>query len=102
MGGKPDWMYNEERRHIENTLKERWKDGKWTDFVRDIAKATWVGIKKDDVFPEVPADVEEALCFDDDLFDKDCTVWVRIYQDGQWSKAYRFVGEPVPFIPKGD
>ena len=100
MGGKPDWMYIEERQHIENMLKERWKDECWAKQVRNIKTAVWIGIKKDDIFPEVPGGVDEALCFDDDLLDESFTLWVRIYQDGIWGNPMKFTGNDIPFIRK--
>lgn len=91
-------MYDNERQHIHNTLKERWKDGCWATVVQNIPTAVWVGIKKDNVFPEVPENVKEALCFDDDMLDDSLTLWVRIFQDNAWGDPMRLTGNNIPFI----
>jgi len=97
MGGKPDWMYDAERKHIFDTAHIRWKDGCWAKLVKDLTTMKWLKAKIDGIFPEVPEDCAEAICFDDDEMTIDFELSVRLYQNGEWSKPMKFTGTPVPF-----
>jgi hypothetical protein len=98
MGGKPDWMYDAERKHHQDTLHIRWKDGCWTTLVKDLNTMKWLSAKINGIFPEVPEGCDEAICFDDDEMTIECDLSVRLYHDGVWSKPMKFCGTPVPFV----
>ncbi len=100
------WLENVSRKMVSISGTTLWAYSKCEKKVKPVSTCTvqtvqdtqdyvlpWLSPIKDDVYPEVPIEIDEALAFDDDIVgDHPDERFVRVYRNGMWSNPLLFSG----------